>query len=83
MPAPRVGRWRISAVFLLFEGGMPLAGLALGAALGHTVGSLAGYLLVLLGSYLCSTDDCWTDDDQANNEADDDATVSRSAWVTG
>jgi putative Mn2+ efflux pump MntP len=55
-------RWRISAVFLLFEGGMPLAGFALGAALGHTVGSLGGYLsgglLVLLGGYLCWTDDC-------------------------
>jgi hypothetical protein len=55
-------RWRISAVFLLFEGGMPLAGFALGAGLGHTVGSLGGYLsgglLVLLGGYLCWTDDC-------------------------
>ncbi|MGH3609526.1 MAG: manganese efflux pump [Pseudonocardiaceae bacterium] len=73
-------RWRISAVFVLFEGGMPLAGLAFGAALGHTVGSLAGYLsgglLVLLGGYLCSTDDCWTDDDQTNNE-DDEAAKAR------
>ncbi|MFY9808265.1 MAG: manganese efflux pump [Pseudonocardiaceae bacterium] len=69
-------RWRISAVFFLFEGGMPLAGIALGAVLGHTVGSLAGYLsgglLVLLGSYLCATDDCWANDDQTNNEDDED-----------
>jgi manganese efflux pump family protein len=55
-------RWRISAVFVIFEGGMPLVGLALGASIGHTVGSVAGYfsggLLVLLGGYLW-----WADDD--------------------
>jgi manganese efflux pump family protein len=55
-------RWRISAVFVTLEGGMPLAGLALGTSLGHTVGSVADYLsgglLVVLGGYLW-----WTDDD--------------------
>lgn len=55
-------RWRISAVFVIFEGGMPLVGLALGTSIGHTVGSVAGYfsggLLVLLGGYLW-----WADDD--------------------
>jgi putative Mn2+ efflux pump MntP len=55
-------RWRISAVFVIFEGGMPLVGLALGASIGHTVGSVADYLsgglLVLLGGYLW-----WADDD--------------------
>lgn len=55
-------RWRISALFVIFEGGMPLAGLALGASIGHTVGSVADYLsgglLVLVGGYLW-----WADDD--------------------
>jgi manganese efflux pump family protein len=55
-------RWRISAVFVLCEGGMPLIGLALGASIGHLVGNVADYLsgglLVLLGGYLW-----WADDD--------------------
>jgi len=55
-------RWRVSAVFVTFEGGMPLVGLALGASIEHTVGSVAdclsGGLLVLLGGYLW-----WADDD--------------------
>lgn len=55
-------RWRISAIFVIFEGGMPLVGLALGASVGHTVGSVADYLsgglLVVLGGYLW-----WADDD--------------------
>jgi manganese efflux pump family protein len=55
-------RWRISAVFVVFEGGMPLVGLVLGASIGHTVGSVADYLsgvlLVLLGGYLW-----WAEDD--------------------
>lgn len=55
-------RWRISTIFVIFEGGMPLMGLALGASIGHTVGSVADYLsgglLVVLGGYLW-----WTDDD--------------------
>ena len=38
---PRV---RISLVFVIFEGGMPLIGLGLGAALAAGVGQLAGYL---------------------------------------
>ena len=59
-------RWRISAVFVLAEGGMPLVGLALGASLGQALGSVADYLsgglLVLLGGYLWWTSD---DDDTA------------------
>lgn len=55
-------RWRISAVLVFFEGGMPLVGLVLGASIGHTVGSVADYLsgglLVLLGGYLW-----WADND--------------------
>jgi putative Mn2+ efflux pump MntP len=37
-------RLRISLVFVLFEGGMPLIGLALGSALAHGIGHAADYL---------------------------------------
>jgi putative Mn2+ efflux pump MntP len=51
-----VARWRISAIFVLFEGGMPVVGLAAGNSVGHTLGDTAAYLsaalLVLLGGYL-------------------------------
>jgi putative Mn2+ efflux pump MntP len=61
-------RWKISAIFAIFEGGMPLVGLALGASLGHTVGSAADYLsgglLVVLGGYLWWADDEDDDDDE-------------------
>lgn len=54
-------RWRISALFVLVEGGMPLVGLALGSSLGQELGSVAGYLsgglLVLLGGYLWLAED--------------------------
>jgi manganese efflux pump family protein len=61
-------RWRISAIFVIFEGGMPLVGLVLGASIGHTVGSVADYLsgglLVLLGGYLWWAEDDDDDDDE-------------------
>ncbi|MBV9139895.1 MAG: manganese efflux pump [Pseudonocardiales bacterium] len=61
-------RWRISAVFVLCEGGMPLIGLALGASIGHLVGNVADYLsgglLVLLGGYLW-----WADHDDEDDVA--------------
>lgn len=57
-----VARWRMSAVLIGCETGMPLAGITLGAPLGHTVGNVAGYLsgglLIALGGYLW-----WADDD--------------------
>jgi putative Mn2+ efflux pump MntP len=37
-------RLRISGLFVVFEAGMPLAGLGLGSALAHRVGEVAGYL---------------------------------------
>src|SRR6266481_3462531 len=37
-------RLRISLIFVIFEGGMPLVGLALGAALARGIGPVAGYL---------------------------------------
>jgi manganese efflux pump family protein len=44
-------RVRVSALFVAFEAGMPLVGLALGAPLGHAVGGAADYIAiaVLLG----------------------------------
>lgn len=37
-------RWRISALFVVFEAGMPLIGLAVGAPLAHVIGNTADYL---------------------------------------
>lgn len=37
-------RVRISVLFVVFEAGMPLIGLAVGAPLAHAVGDVAGYL---------------------------------------
>jgi putative Mn2+ efflux pump MntP len=37
-------RLRISLIFMIFEGGMPLIGLGLGSALAHGIGQIAGYL---------------------------------------
>jgi manganese efflux pump family protein len=50
------GRWRILAVFVAFEAGMPLVGLGLGAPLAHAIGSVADYLaavaVIALGSWM-------------------------------
>jgi manganese efflux pump family protein len=55
------GRWlrlRVSLVFVLFEGGMPLIGLALGARIAERWRELAekgaGIVLILLGIYLAT-----------------------------
>lgn len=37
-------KWRISVLFVVFEAGMPLIGLALGAPLARVIGSTADYL---------------------------------------
>jgi putative Mn2+ efflux pump MntP len=37
-------RLRISLLFVVFEGGMPLIGLGLGAALAHGIGQVADYV---------------------------------------
>lgn len=37
-------RWRISVIFVSFEAGMPLIGLAIGAPLAHAIGGVADYL---------------------------------------
>lgn len=54
-------RLRLSLLFACFEGGMPLIGLLLGAALGQLIGDVAGYVaivaLIALGAYLLLADD--------------------------
>jgi putative Mn2+ efflux pump MntP len=59
--------WRISVVFVLVEGGMPLVGLALGESLGHTIGGMADYLsgglLIALAGYLWWAEDRDDDDE--------------------
>ncbi len=49
-------RLRISALFVLFEGGMPLIGLGLGAALARGTGQVAGYVaaaaVIGIGSWM-------------------------------
>jgi putative Mn2+ efflux pump MntP len=37
-------RFRVSLIFVIFEGGMPLIGLALGSALARGIGNIADYL---------------------------------------
>jgi putative Mn2+ efflux pump MntP len=49
-------RLRISLVFAIFEGGMPLIGLGLGAALAHGIGQVADYLagaaVIAIGAWM-------------------------------
>ena len=49
-------RLRISLIFVIFEGGMPLVGLALGAALARAIGPVAGYLagaaVIAIGAWM-------------------------------
>jgi putative Mn2+ efflux pump MntP len=49
-------RLRVSLVFVLFEGGMPLIGLGLGTALARGVGHVAGYLagaaVIAIGTWM-------------------------------
>ncbi len=69
-------RWRISAMFVIFEGGMPLVGLALGASVGHAIGDTADYLsgglLIALAGYLR-----WADRDDDDDD-DDDGEVAKA-----
>jgi putative Mn2+ efflux pump MntP len=52
----RAQRWRVSALFVGFEAGMPLVGLAVGAPLAHRAGPLADYVaaaaLVAVGLWM-------------------------------
>jgi putative Mn2+ efflux pump MntP len=54
-------RLRISLLFMIFEGGMPLLGLALGSALAHGIGRVADYLaaaaVIGIGLWMLLSDD--------------------------
>jgi manganese efflux pump family protein len=58
-------RWRISLVFVVFEAGMPLIGIALGAPLARAVGGVADYLaaaaVIAIGLWVLLSDE---DDDE-------------------
>ena len=49
-------RLRLSLVFVVFEGGMPLIGLGLGAVLAHGIGQVADYLagaaVIAIGAWM-------------------------------
>jgi manganese efflux pump family protein len=52
----RLQRLRIAAIFVLFEGGMPLIGLGLGTALARGIGQVADYLagagVIAIGAWM-------------------------------
>lgn len=54
-------RWRLSALFIVFEAGMPLIGLAIGAPLAHAIGAAAEYVaaavLVAVGAWMFFSDE--------------------------
>jgi len=58
---PAWQRWRISVIFVIFEAGMPLIGLAAGAPLAHAIGGIADYLaaaaLLSVGAWMLLADD--------------------------
>jgi putative Mn2+ efflux pump MntP len=57
----RAQRWRITGLFVVFEAGMPLVGLALGAPLAKAIGSAADYAaaaaLIGLGAWMLLSDE--------------------------
>ena len=61
-------RVRLSLVFALFEGAMPLVGFLLGAGIGAVIGDVADYLaaglLIVLGGYMT-----WPGDEPGEEEA--------------
>ena len=54
-------RLRISLIFVIFEGGMPLIGLGLGSALAHGIGHVANYVaaaaVIAIGAWMLLTAD--------------------------
>jgi putative Mn2+ efflux pump MntP len=62
-------RLRISLIFTIFEGGMPLIGLALGSALAHGIGVVADYVaaaaVIGIGLWMLLSDD----EDEENKAA--------------
>jgi manganese efflux pump family protein len=71
-------RLRISLVFVLFEGGMPLIGLGLGTALARGIGQAAGYLagaaVIAIGGWMVLAGD--------NDEEDKASRITTSRGLT-
>jgi putative Mn2+ efflux pump MntP len=74
-------RLRTSLLFVVFEGGMPLIGLGLGAALAHGIGQVAGYVaaaaVIGTGGWMLFADD----EDEEEKAAR--ITTSRGLVLTG
>jgi len=74
-------RLRTSLLFVVFEGGMPLIGLGLGAALAHGIGQVAGYVaaaaVIGTGRWMLFADD----EDEEEKAAR--ITTSRGLVLTG
>ncbi|GAA3435087.1 manganese efflux pump MntP family protein [Kutzneria kofuensis] len=58
-------RWRITALFVVFEAGMPLVGLALGAPVARAIGPVANYVVVAVGLWMLLHDE---DDEEEKAE---------------
>lgn len=62
-------RLRVTAVFVIFEAGMPLIGVALGAALARGIGRVAGYLaavaVIAIGTWMLISGERGDDDSTA------------------
>jgi putative Mn2+ efflux pump MntP len=73
-------RLRISAIFVIFEAGMPLVGLAAGASLARAIGAAADYIaagaVIALGGWMLISS---RDDDDDN----DDGAAARLVSATG
>jgi putative Mn2+ efflux pump MntP len=80
-------RWRITALFVLFEGGMPLVGLAIGAPLARLIGPTADYVaaaaVVAIGAWmLLSEGDSDNDNDEDTDEDTDDEEARAGRLLT-
>jgi manganese efflux pump family protein len=74
----RAARWRLSALVVAFEAGMPLVGLALGAPLARLIGDVADYVaaaaLVATGVWMLVAD-------EENEEAAAERLLSATGWA--
>lgn len=66
-------RWRLTAIFVLFEAGMPLIGIAMGAPLAHELGATADYVaaaaVIATGGWLLLHGDADDEEEQAGKLA--------------
>jgi putative Mn2+ efflux pump MntP len=67
---PACVRWRISVLFLVFEAGMPLIGVAVGAPVAHAIGDTADYLaaaaVIAIGAWMLLHGDTDGEDEKAD-----------------